>query len=219
MWCRERNGVPWYNEGTYDEFQGESRRWVHVPLLPRHVGTVAKTVIHPENSLLAVLARRLSTRLQEVPAVTGRWWLSSTAFPHRAPFHVKFSFHCSSRWHRRLNIYHTGVTRIPSELRERGESKHVRLNECKYSDPEADVFPCSLSTVDIEFAGYLDYNRMLEYTVEKEVYDEFRRFHELSDKSKEHERNVEVRKHVVYFTEQSVHSQRIGLLAGSVDGQ
>lgn len=51
-------------------FQGESRRWVLVQLHPRHVDSVAKADIHPENSLLAVPARRLSTRLQEIFAVT-----------------------------------------------------------------------------------------------------------------------------------------------------
>lgn len=59
------------NMQIYNEFQGESRRWVLVQLHPRRVDSVAKADIHPENSLLAVPARRLSTRLQEVFAVTG----------------------------------------------------------------------------------------------------------------------------------------------------
>jgi len=54
-----------------NKFQGESRRWALVQLHPRRVDSVAKADIHPENSLLAVPARRLSTRLQEVFAVTG----------------------------------------------------------------------------------------------------------------------------------------------------
>lgn len=59
------------NENANNKFQGESRRWVLAQLHPRRVDSVAKTDIHPENSLLAVPARRLSTRLQEVFAVTG----------------------------------------------------------------------------------------------------------------------------------------------------